>query len=625
MHMMGMDTWVFLLLGIGALFACWSFSLVARGFSDWVARRRKRLNQCYSPRAKLYALVLFVLCVTCSIVSLKIGFRLSNTFSLGFSPAFTPAHILSYSVMLFAIMLIIMGIVGDRARGRLRCPRCWYDMQHSPDLCCSECGHTSASSQSFSRTRRPKWFFLLALFFLGSGGFTAYHSNRISEIGYTSLIPNFVLTMGWDEFPDHWILDGSNTSFEGNDLDSRIQSGWLSDGAMRRFAKKLIKPMAADPEKRWEPKRITLLTQLTYTTARTVHHYDRETQTSTYTMDSSWYPRSIDIDQFFLDVAHETLDALIAVEQENADEFDLLVFESMWKYNTLWLIERWIAFREMEAGRLTPDEYETSDALSRLTAPLLTSINDRFDDEDVTDIFLSENDNTVMYLILLAGYSGATDKLLSYYIDAIEQSVEVPRLVPYRFPIMIQLADDTQRDAFYESMLRWAKTGTENQKDFCFQYCVRYVQNRNRQPDSDPQNSLIFNEIARLLITDGTPPYTHVSPNQLTLSCALDPKGTYSLPLVQELILAKNLNALDGLNLNEYEVDITLWLRHIAPAIAQAETQTISRLLVDMPVGRTSEEIDQVRQLLESLSTHEDEEVRLRVQELQEHYGENSP
>lgn len=105
----------------------------------------------------------------------------------------------------------------------------------------------------------------------------------------------------------------------------------------------------------------------------------------------------------------------------------------------------------------------------------------------------------------------------------------------------------------------------------------------------------------------------------------MDPKGTYSLPLVQELILAKNLNALDGLNLNEYEVDITLWLQHIAPVIAQAETQTISRLLVDMPAPRTSEEIDQVRQLLESLSTHEDEEVRLRVQALQEYYGENSP
>jgi len=45
-------------------------------------------------------------------------------------------------------------LFGDRSRGRRRCPRCWYDMSHSPTLTCGECGHTAQQEADLFRTRR---------------------------------------------------------------------------------------------------------------------------------------------------------------------------------------------------------------------------------------------------------------------------------------------------------------------------------------------------------------------------------------------------------------------------------------------------------------------------------------
>ena len=36
--------------------------------------------------------------------------------------------------------LLVWAMFGDRARGRRRCPRCWYDMSGATLLKCPECG-----------------------------------------------------------------------------------------------------------------------------------------------------------------------------------------------------------------------------------------------------------------------------------------------------------------------------------------------------------------------------------------------------------------------------------------------------------------------------------------------------
>src|SRR5439155_10485405 len=49
----------------------------------------------------------------------------------------------------------LWALLWDRARGRSRCPGCWYDMGGSPG-CCPECGREVRRPTELHRTRR-RW------------------------------------------------------------------------------------------------------------------------------------------------------------------------------------------------------------------------------------------------------------------------------------------------------------------------------------------------------------------------------------------------------------------------------------------------------------------------------------
>jgi hypothetical protein len=57
------------------------------------------------------------------------------------------------------LVLLAWSLFSDHARGRKRCPKCWYDMggaEPSPDLTCPECGRAITTERELRRTRR-KW------------------------------------------------------------------------------------------------------------------------------------------------------------------------------------------------------------------------------------------------------------------------------------------------------------------------------------------------------------------------------------------------------------------------------------------------------------------------------------
>jgi len=70
-----------------------------------------------------------------------------------------------------AALLAAVGLIGHycslfkgRHKGRLRCPKCWYDMQGTTlPATCPECGHTAATKADLQRTRRHWWHALAAL------------------------------------------------------------------------------------------------------------------------------------------------------------------------------------------------------------------------------------------------------------------------------------------------------------------------------------------------------------------------------------------------------------------------------------------------------------------------------
>ncbi len=104
--------------------------------------------------------------------------------------------IVSWIVGAFGLLLLIWSIRGDRARGRLRCPRCWYDLRDSrrgeDGWACPECGKALTRHRQLTRTRRRRSILVLALLILPAPGVT--HAWQFADKnGWPRLLPDWAL------------------------------------------------------------------------------------------------------------------------------------------------------------------------------------------------------------------------------------------------------------------------------------------------------------------------------------------------------------------------------------------------------------------------------------------------
>jgi len=111
--------------------------------------------------------------------------------------------LLDSNTLLFAIcgvagfiglILVVRGLFADRARGRRRCPKCWYDMSASPTRVCSECGYEAGSDRPLRRTRR-RWRVAAAGALLLLAVPAAMLTPKIREDGWVSVVPTTVLVL----------------------------------------------------------------------------------------------------------------------------------------------------------------------------------------------------------------------------------------------------------------------------------------------------------------------------------------------------------------------------------------------------------------------------------------------
>lgn len=139
-------------------------------------------------------------------------------------------------------VFIVRFVVGDRSRGRPRCPRCWYDMGGGQEKC-PECGRVVRSERDLRRARRPKRWAVVGVGFLVLGGASLVTRQAVVH-GAVSLVPDWVLVAGMER----WEPGGH----VGRELSDRLEEGRISLGAQRR----LIRRAFAEVSSADDPRRV---------------------------------------------------------------------------------------------------------------------------------------------------------------------------------------------------------------------------------------------------------------------------------------------------------------------------------------------------------------------------------
>ena len=130
-------------------------------------------------------------------------------------------------VAVIGLVLFYLGVLGDRARGRRRCARCWYDMAGLETLRCPECGREAWSERALLRARWRWWLILPGLLLLAIGAASA-GAPWLARAQWIENAPRPVLILAM------YITDGPDTRLR-DELDERRfgrpNAGYLTYGA----------------------------------------------------------------------------------------------------------------------------------------------------------------------------------------------------------------------------------------------------------------------------------------------------------------------------------------------------------------------------------------------------------
>ncbi len=124
---------------------------------------------------------------------------------------------------LAGLALAWWALFADRAKGRKRCPKCWYDLTGSPGPTCSECGYGPKSEAKLFKTRRHwRWAVVAVLVLVGSAA--SGMTPKIKREGWISVVPTtvLILSLPWVDDPELILL---------SELDRRLPSPYWPQGA----------------------------------------------------------------------------------------------------------------------------------------------------------------------------------------------------------------------------------------------------------------------------------------------------------------------------------------------------------------------------------------------------------
>lgn len=92
------------------------------------------------------------------------------------------------------LWLSYWALLSDRAKGRKRCSKCWYDMQGAEGLRCPECGHTAKGQRKLHKTRR-RWRFAFVAVAVLLGATSLGLTPKVRNDGWMSITPTTALIL----------------------------------------------------------------------------------------------------------------------------------------------------------------------------------------------------------------------------------------------------------------------------------------------------------------------------------------------------------------------------------------------------------------------------------------------
>lgn len=101
---------------------------------------------------------------------------------------------LGWLILGLAVVLTAYALFADRAKGRRRCPKCWYDMAGLPGPQCPECGHAARNDRALSRTRR-RWKRLVFTVPLAIIGYAGIVGPGVLSDGARAIVPNALVAL----------------------------------------------------------------------------------------------------------------------------------------------------------------------------------------------------------------------------------------------------------------------------------------------------------------------------------------------------------------------------------------------------------------------------------------------
>jgi hypothetical protein len=135
-----------------------------------------------------------------------------------------PSTVLSVACVGIGALVLLRGLFADRARGRRRCPRCWYDLSAAASRICSECGYEVRRDRQYFRTRRH-WRAAMLGILAALAGMCIHYASIVSRVGYIKALP----TIGYIAALPH--LHSKNQFSEIRDRleegDMRLWEYWL--------------------------------------------------------------------------------------------------------------------------------------------------------------------------------------------------------------------------------------------------------------------------------------------------------------------------------------------------------------------------------------------------------------